>query len=85
MATALWAVATTFVQAQEKRNEADYYVDPDQGFSPQEVESHLAEIRAAFKAWGTVRDHPSAQEFLLSLLGPKERLQTRAIDASKYM
>ncbi|MDX1983150.1 MAG: hypothetical protein SFV51_22955 [Bryobacteraceae bacterium] len=67
----LWTVANAFVQAQDRRNHADYNVAWT--WHRSEVDSHVAEVAPAIQAWSTIRNHDAAQDFLLSLLGAKDR------------
>jgi len=67
----LRVVASTFVQAQEQREDADY--DVSLQWSRKEVETQVESVADAFRSWMAVRDRPDAQEFLVLLLGPKQR------------
>jgi hypothetical protein len=67
----LSTVANAFVQAQQRRNDADY--DMAKEWTPVEVETQIASVSEAFKAWGLIRNEVSPQAYLVSLLGPKDR------------
>ena len=64
-------VARTFMQAQEKREYADY--DVALRWSRSEVEAQIDSVADAFWSWIAVRGQTDAQEFLVMLLGPKQR------------
>jgi hypothetical protein len=67
----LRSVAEAFIQAQQRRNAADY--DMAMEWTPVEAEAHIASVSRAFKTWNIIRDEAVAQAYLVSLLGPKER------------
>jgi uncharacterized protein (UPF0332 family) len=67
----LRTVADTFVQAQQRRHEADYNTAKE--WTPHEVYTQIDSVKAAFEAWNTIRDQNVAQEYLLSLLGKERR------------
>ena len=71
MAIHLRTVANAFVQAQQRRNDADYNLAKE--WTPVEVATHIASVNEAFKTWNIIRDEATAQAYLVSLLGPKER------------
>lgn len=64
-------VARTFILAQEQREDADY--DVTRRWSRREVEAQIDAVADAFRSWMAVRGQPDAQEFLVMLLGPKQR------------
>lgn len=64
-------VARTFVEAQEQREDADY--DVELQWSRKEVDAQIDSVADAFRSWMAVRGQPDAQEFLVMLLGPKQR------------
>ena len=64
-------VASTFIEAQEQREDADY--DVTRRWSREEVEMQIESVADAFRSWMAVRGQPDAQEFLVMLLGPKQR------------
>jgi hypothetical protein len=72
----LRAVAYTFIQAQQRRNDADY--DSGKEWTPVEVQTHIDSVREAFQAWSLIRDEDIAQAYLVSLLGAKRRRGERA-------
>src|SRR5712691_7537913 len=67
----LRAVADAFIQAQQQRNDADYNMAKE--WTPVEVDTQVASVNEAFKAWNVIRDEAVAQAYLVSLLGTKER------------
>ena len=67
----LYLVAETFAQAQYHRNEADYNMA--RTWDRTEVLLHINGLAEAFKSWELVREEPSAQAFLVSMLTTKER------------
>jgi hypothetical protein len=64
--TQLSGVAAAFVDLQEKRHQADY--DNAKTWSAIEVRNLVSDAHDAFENWTTVRTHPAANEYLLSLL-----------------
>ncbi len=71
VAVHLGAFATTFVQAQERREEADYNIAKQ--WTALEVKAQIAVVNEAFEAWKIIRDDAGAQAYLVSLLGPTGR------------
>jgi hypothetical protein len=67
----LRTVANAFIQAQQRRNDADYNMAKE--WTPVEVETQIASVNEAFKTWNIIRDEAVAQAYLVSLLGTKER------------
>jgi hypothetical protein len=67
----LRTVANAFIQAQQRRNDADYNMAKE--WTPVEVDTQIASVNEAFKAWNIIRDEAVAQAYLVSLLGAKER------------
>src|SRR5439155_24218532 len=67
----LRTVANAFIQAQQRRNDADYNMAKE--WTPVEVETQIASVNEAFSAWSIIRDEPLAQAYLVSLLGARER------------
>lgn len=67
----LLAVANTFILAQERREDADY--DVALPWSRRQVEAQIESVADAFRSWMAIRDKPDSQEFLVLLLGPKQR------------
>jgi len=59
-------VAATFVEAQQNRHTADY--DNSNQWTRVEVLTQIAAVEAAFQSWRIIRDEPSAQACLFSLL-----------------
>jgi hypothetical protein len=62
----LQAVAKTFVQLQDARHSADH--DNGRVWTRLEVREKIGEVRSAFGNWDTIKTHPAANEYLLSLL-----------------
>ncbi|HXB72366.1 MAG TPA: hypothetical protein VNY05_29275 [Candidatus Acidoferrales bacterium] len=71
----LRTVANTFVQAQQRRIDADY----NMGNEVTEIEmlTQLETVTEAFKSWEIIRDDATAQAYLLSMLGSKQRREKR--------
>jgi hypothetical protein len=67
----LRTVANAFIQAQQRRNDADYSMAKE--WTPVEVDKQIASVNEAFKTWNLIRDEAVAQAYLVSLLGAKER------------
>jgi hypothetical protein len=66
-------VANAFIQAQQRRNDADYNMDVDKDWTAVEVATHVASVTEAFQIWNIIRNEADAQAYLVSLLGAKER------------
>jgi uncharacterized protein (UPF0332 family) len=67
----LYTVLDTFIQIQQRREEADY--DTSKEWTQTEAMSHIAAVVAAFESWREVREEPAAQAYLVSLLGKRSR------------
>jgi uncharacterized protein (UPF0332 family) len=67
----LRTVANAFIQAQQRRNDADYNMAKE--WTPVEVDTQIASVNEAFKTWNVIRDEAVAQAYLVSLLGARER------------
>jgi hypothetical protein len=67
----LRAVARAFVELQEARVLADY--DNSKNWTSSEVETKVALAQTAFRDWTSIRSHPVANEYLLSLLVGKRK------------
>lgn len=67
----LHTVADTFIQVQQKRNEADY--DTGKEWARTDVLTQIDAVSAAFESWKAIRDEPAAQAYLVSLLGKRPR------------
>jgi uncharacterized protein (UPF0332 family) len=67
----LHRVAQTFIQAQQKREEADY--DTGTEWNQTSVQKQLDAVAAAFESWKAIREEPVAQAYLVSLLGRRPR------------
>jgi len=66
-------VAYTFGQAQYYRNEADY--NTGQEWQLTDVQLLIDRIADAFESWSIIREEPSAQAYLVSMLASRERKQ----------
>jgi hypothetical protein len=64
-------VCNAFIQAQQRRNDADY--DTAKECTPTEVEIQIREVTQAFKSWAIIRDESVAQAYLVSLFGNERR------------
>ena len=71
VANHLRTVAKVFIQAQQRRNDADYNMARE--WTPVEAYAQIASVREAFRSWHAVRDEAAAQAYLVSLLGTRER------------
>ena len=65
------AFPNAFIQAQQRRNDADYNIAKE--WTPIEVATQIASVSDAFEGWKTIRDESAAQAYLVSLLGTRER------------
>jgi len=72
----LLTVSKTFVQAQQRRIDADY----NMGIEVTETETltQIESVAGAFKSWDIIRDEATAQVYLLSMLGNKDRREKKA-------
>jgi|SRR5579863_4416248 len=77
----LLTVAETFVQAQQRRIDADYNLRKD--VDEAELQTQLKTVSQAFKSWSLIRDEPSAQAYLLSMLGNKDRREKKPTPPTK--
>jgi len=64
-------VCNAFIQAQQRRNDADYNTGKE--CTPTEVEIQIREVTQAFQSWAIIRDEPAAQAYLVSLFGNERR------------
>ena len=71
--TELHDVAQVFIDAQSRRNEADYNVG--RIWEKSEVILQIDAVAQAFKSWNAIRDEPIAQSYLVSMLASKDRRQ----------
>jgi uncharacterized protein (UPF0332 family) len=67
----LHTVVHTFIQVQQKRNDADY--DTGKEWTQTDVLTQVDAVSAAFESWRAIRDEPVAQAYLVSLLGKRAR------------
>ena len=67
----LLTVANSFVQAQQRRIDADYNLAKEWGAL--EVSAHIGSVEEAFRAWRRISQDAKAQAFLVSMLGAKDR------------
>ncbi len=65
----LLLVASTFLDAQQARNQADY--NTARTWTQSDALDQVAGVAEAFKCWRSVRQEPLAQAYLLSLLGKR--------------
>lgn len=65
----LHTVASTFVQSQNLRNDADY--DMSEEWTRTDVLKQIEAVSAAFDSWKAIREEPVAQAYLVSLLSKK--------------
>lgn len=77
----LRTVANAFVQAQQRRDDADYNTAKE--WTPVEVATHIASVNEAFRVWNLIRDEAAAQAYLVSLLVSKERRTAEQKPAAK--
>jgi uncharacterized protein (UPF0332 family) len=68
----LQAVADTFVQLQQARNQADY--NTAKQWSVDEVLDQIRKVAEAFIRWEAIRDESAAQEYLVTLLSKRSGL-----------
>jgi len=64
-------VADTFIQVQQRREEADY--DTGKEGTQTDVLKQIDAVAAAFERWKAIREEPVAQAYLVSLLGKRPR------------
>jgi hypothetical protein len=62
----LKVVARVFVDLQEARQQADY--DNAKAWVSIDAIDKVADAQLAFENWNRIRNHPAANEYLLSLL-----------------
>jgi len=67
----LHRVADTFIQVQQRREEADY--DAGKEWTQTDVLTQIDAVGAAFESWKAIREEPVAQAYLVSLLGKRAR------------
>jgi hypothetical protein len=65
----LHKVATTFMEVQRSRQNADYNTAVN--WTVQDVEDEIGKVAEAFERWQIIRETPAAQAYLLALLGSK--------------
>lgn len=65
----LWIVATTFIEAQQKRHAADY--DNSRDWTRITVMNQIASVSNAFDSWRVIRKEQAPQAFLVTLFGGK--------------
>ena len=64
-------VANAFIQAQQRRNDADYNMAKE--WTAVEVQTQIDSVSEAFRIWRVIRNEAVSQAYLVSLLGTKER------------
>ncbi len=67
----LRTVTHTFIQVQQRREEADY--DTGKEWTQTDVLRQIDAVVAAFESWKAIRETPIAQAYLVSLLGKRPR------------
>jgi hypothetical protein len=72
----LLLLCNAFIQARQRRNDADYNTAKE--CTPTEVEIQIREVTQAFKSWGIIRHEAIAQAYLVSLFGSNERRERKA-------
>lgn len=73
----LGIVCNAFIQAQQRRNDADYNTAKE--CTPMEVKIQIQEVTEAFQSWNVIRNEGVAQAWLVSLLfGRNERREKKA-------
>lgn len=70
-ASNLLIVASTFLEAHQQREDADYNVS--RVWTPTEARNLIESASRAFVSWKAIRDEPEAQAYLVSLLGKQGR------------
>jgi hypothetical protein len=68
--TVLRSVTSAFVRLQQARHDADY--DNGKVWSRTDVARTLRIATDAFAGWKVIRKEPEAQDYLLSMLGPRQ-------------
>jgi hypothetical protein len=72
----LLTVSTTFVQAQQRRVDADYNMGRE--VTETEALTQIESVTESFKSWNIIRDEATAQAYLLSMLGSRDRREKKA-------
>jgi hypothetical protein len=72
----LLTVSRTFVQAQQRRIDADYNMGRE--VTETETLTQIESVMEAFRSWNIIRDEATAQAYLLSMLGNKDRREKKA-------
>jgi hypothetical protein len=72
----LLTVSKTFVQAQQRRIDADYNMRGE--VTETETLTQIESVTEAFKSWDIIRGEATAQAYLLSMLGNKDRREKKA-------
>jgi hypothetical protein len=72
----LLTVSKAFVQAQQRRVDADYNMGRE--VTETETLTQIESVTEAFKSWNIIRDEATAQAYLLSMLGNKDRREKKA-------
>jgi len=79
----LLIVVSTFTQAQQRRIDADYSFRKD--VEEAEMLTQFEAVARAFESWRTIRDEPTAQAYLLSMLGNKDRREKKPAPPRKKL
>lgn len=72
----LLTVSKVFVQAQQRRVDADYNMGRE--VTETETLTQIESVKEAFKSWNIIGDEATAQAYLLSMLGNKDRREKKA-------
>lgn len=65
----LHTVANSFVQAQQRRNDADYNMAKE--WTPLEARTQVDSVREPFESWNVIRESAAGQSYLVPFLVPK--------------
>lgn len=69
----LHTVANSFVQAQQRRNDADYNMAKE--WTPLEARTQVDSVREPFESWNVIRESAAGQSYLVPFLVPKIETQ----------
>jgi hypothetical protein len=72
----LLTVCKAFVQAQQRRVDADYNMGRE--VTETETLTQIESVTEAFRSWNIIRDEATAQAYLLSMLGNRDRREKKA-------
>ena len=71
----LRTVCRAFVQAQQRRVDADYNMGKE--VTETEALTQIDSVTEAFKSWNIIRNDATAQVYLLSMLGNRDRRERK--------